>query len=120
MIFELKDGLKIGMGSDIVVHKEVELRKVTIFLLNDAKIAAERPVSTPDGYKLIVSENTLNTEILRRQIKRIGDIQGPVSEAELRSLSDDDLELIFDNAEELSLAEDMPTEGRLAAEPAAD
>lgn len=120
MKFELKDGLKVGMGSDIVVHKEVELKKVTTFMIIDAKVAAERPVLTPEGYELLVSENMLNIEILRRQIKHIGDIQGPISDKELRSLSDDDLGIIFDKAEELAKAGEMPTEGRLGAEPAAD
>lgn len=120
MKFELKDGLKVGMGDKIVTHKECEIGKVTTALLFEAREAAERPVATNEGHKLLISPTRLHIELLRRRIKRIGDINGPVTEKELKSLSDDDMEIIATKAEELDEAEDVPTDPRTAEESAAD
>ncbi|MGA5655264.1 hypothetical protein [Rahnella contaminans] len=120
MKFQLKDGLKIGMGENIVTHKECEIMKVTTALLFDAREAAERPVATNDGHKLLISPTRLQIEILRRRIKHIGEINGPISENELKSLSDDDVEIIAKHAEKLDDAEDIPTDPRTSQEPAAD
>lgn len=120
MKFELKDGLKVGMGDDAVTHKECEIKKVTTALLFEAREAAERPVSTPDGYQLIISPTRLRIEIIRRRIKRIGDINGPLDERELKSLSDDDMEIIATKAEEMDEADGVPTDPRNSREPATD
>lgn len=120
MIFQLKDGLKVGMGADIVVHKECHLLKVTTAMLFDAREAAERPVATPDGYQLVISPTRLRIELIRRRIKSIGDINGPLDERELKSLSDDDMEIIATKAEEMDDADGVPTDPRTGQESAAD
>lgn len=120
MKFDLKDGLKIGMGADVTTHKECVLGKVTTAMMLEAREAAERPVATPDGYQLVISPTRLRIELIRRRIKNIGDIQGPISEKELKSLSDDDMEIIGEKMEAMDDAEGVPTDPRAAQESAAD
>lgn len=120
MKFELKDGLTVGMGDDKVTHTEIEVKKITTALLFEAREAAEKPVRTPEGYDLIISPTRLELEIIRRRIKRIGDIQGPIQEKEFKSLSEADINLIAEKVNELDDAEGMDTAGRLGEEPTGD
>lgn len=120
MKFELQDGLKVGIGSDTVVHKSIEIGRITTALMFDAREAAERPMETPGGYQLAISPTRLHIELLRRRIKYIGDIQGPISERELKSLSDDDMEIIATRAQQLDEADEVPTDPRTHQESAAD
>lgn len=83
-------GLKIGES----VHLEAELREATVADMVDGASDAERVVATPDGYQLVASPTRTSLEVLRRQIVRIGDHQGPLSLAELKMLSAKDLELL--------------------------
>ncbi|EAR7071120.1 hypothetical protein J8N54_001645 [Salmonella enterica] len=120
MKFQLKDGLKVGLDKDAVIHKECEISKITTFMLTDARLAAERLVPTPTGYELLVSPTRVDIELLSRRIKRIGDINGPISERELKSLSEDDMVIIAKMAEQLDNAEEIPTDPRDNQESAAD
>ncbi|EHK1092687.1 hypothetical protein JFA41_003845 [Salmonella enterica subsp. enterica serovar Poona] len=114
MKFTLRHGLTVGTD----IYKDVEIIPVTTFMIQDAKEAAERPVSTPEGYKLLVSDSRTAIEMTRRRIKYIGDIQGPISEKELRRLHDDDMQLINEKCMEMDIAQDLPTDPRTVAESA--
>lgn len=114
MKFTLKHGLKIGDD----VYKDIEITPITTFIIQDSNEAAERPVKTPEGYKLLSSPARLGIEMMRRRIKYIGKIQGPITEKELRSLDDDDIQLINNKIDELDESQDLPTDPRTVAESA--
>ncbi|EBN1281153.1 hypothetical protein CA052_01235 [Salmonella enterica] len=114
MKFTLKHGLAVGTD----IYKDIEIAPLTTFIIQDSQVAAERPVPTPEGYKLLVSESRAAIEMVRRRIKYIGDIQGPISEKELRRLHDEDMRLINEKCAELDIAQDLPTDPRTVAESA--
>ncbi|SDH88577.1 phage tail assembly protein [Roseospirillum parvum] len=96
----LRDGLKVGD----TVARDVVLREVTAGDIFAATAAAERPVATPQGWQLLVSDQRLGVELLARQIARIGDRDGPLTVAELATLSGHDLGLLQRAASELDAA----------------
>ena len=81
MKFKLQDGVKIGEGSTARVLMEGEFRSLTAADLFAAQEAAEIVKVLPGGTPaLIVSNSKLGREILRRAIRRLDDIDGPISE----------------------------------------
>ena len=120
MKIKLKDGLKVGIGDDADIYHDCDICKVTTAILLEAREAAEKPVQTPDGYQLVLSPTRLHIELVRRRIKSIGDIKGPLSETELKSLSDDDMELIADVVSKMDEADGVETGPRTNQESAAD
>lgn len=97
----LQDGLTLT-GKD----GERTLRKVTLKTAAagdylDAVAESEQVKLTPEGYQLLASDTLLGAHLLRRQIVSIDDHPGPVSLAELRKLSQTDLNIL--NAAALKL-----------------
>lgn len=86
----LERGLAIGDDrfTDAVV------RETTVADVLDATEESERAVPTPDGYQMVVSPTRLGIHLLRRQIVRIGEIEGPLTLSTLRKLSTADMEAL--------------------------
>ncbi|MDA3920972.1 MAG: phage tail assembly protein [Salinisphaera sp.] len=84
--------------------KDLVMRAPTAGDLLEAQEASERPIATPDGWKLLASDSRMGMETLRRQIKRIGEDSGPMELATLKTLSAVDLNLLHSEAEALDAA----------------
>ncbi|EMA7647481.1 hypothetical protein ACK2RV_001083 [Yersinia enterocolitica] len=95
MHIQLTHGLSYGKGDEEVKQFDVELRELNAGDLIEAEQASERMVMTPKGPALLASPATMGYEMVRRSIARIGIIQGPLSMALLKTLHQDDLELLL-------------------------
>ncbi|PHM49346.1 phage tail assembly protein [Xenorhabdus miraniensis] len=98
-MFELKHGLAYGKDNDAELQFAVELRQLTAGDLIDAETASERVVVTPNGPALLSSPALMGYELLRRTIARIGKIAGPIPLVMLKTLHQDDLALIAQQAD---------------------
>jgi len=67
----------------------------------DAQEESEKLVMTPDGPALVSSPSRMGVNVLRRQVVRIGEINGPVDLTILKRLSPLDLERVQKAAEEM-------------------
>ncbi|MDC5755221.1 phage tail assembly protein [Vibrio europaeus] len=109
MSFDLEHGLPFGKGRDAEMQYDVELRELTAGDVIDARLAAERVSIIPDesGVPRPVayhSDIIMGLELLRRQVKCIGVIQGPLSMKELQRLHLEDLQLLESKASDLDQA----------------
>ncbi|BFI48117.1 hypothetical protein B7R74_17290 [Yersinia pseudotuberculosis] len=95
MLIQLKHGLSYGKGDEDVKQFDVELRELTAGDLIESEQASERVVMTEKGPALLSSPATMGYEMVRRSISRIGIIQGPLSMTLLKTLHQDDLELLL-------------------------
>jgi phage FluMu protein gp41 len=93
----LTDGLTIGEEK----HLEAELRAATAGDMIEATEESEKPVLTPDGYKILTSPTLAGIHTLRRQVVRIGTYPGPLTMGEIKKLSSRDLDLLSSQAENL-------------------
>lgn len=93
----LTKGLKI----EEEVHLEAVLREATAGDLIEATADSERLMLTPEGYQLVPSPTMVGTNVLCRQIVRIGTHNGPLTVGELGKLSAGDLKLLQQKAEQL-------------------
>lgn len=100
LTFSLHHGLKIG--EDVLM--EVVVREMTAGDILEAKEDAEKMVMTPDGPVLVTSPTRFGTELLRRQIVKIGNLSGPIALSELKKLHPADLNMIQAKADELDFA----------------
>lgn len=98
--FNLTDGLTEGSAT----HTECVLREPTAGELIDASEEAEKLVVHHFEPQLVTSPTLVGVNILRRQIVRIGDIQGPIERDMLNKLSVHDLNLIQRKAKALEHA----------------
>ncbi|WKS99793.1 phage tail assembly protein [Gallibacterium salpingitidis] len=110
--------LKTGLMYGDEPQKEVVLRELTTGDMLDAELAAERLLVDKVGNPVLVTSQVLfSYELLRRQIASIGKLQGPISLAQLRSLTPEDLALI--NAAlatvESAKAQQVTDRGRMGA-----
>jgi len=80
-IFPLRKGLKVGD----TIHKECEIREAAGADIIDGSTEAEELRLTPGGWALVSSPALAEMHILRRQIVRIGDHEGPLTLAELKT-----------------------------------
>ncbi len=117
MHFELKHGLEYGKNEEVELQFDVELRQLTAGDLIDAEAASERVVMTAKGATLLSSPSKMGYELIRRAIKRVGKINGPIPLELLKTLNQDDLELIaqhFDAQQNaaISTAEAVASKGR--------
>lgn len=113
MHFSLKHGLPFGKGEETELQFDVELRQLTAGDLIDAEAASERVVVTAKGPALLSSPSRMGFELLRRSVGRIGKIHGPLPMEMLKTLHQEDIELLLDQAE-------MQRGAALVAEKAAD
>ncbi|AXG42207.1 MULTISPECIES: phage tail assembly protein [Photorhabdus] len=97
-MFQLKHGLQYGHDDEAKKQFDVELRQLTAGDLIDAETASERVVMTEKGPMLLSSPALMGYELLRRTIARVGNINGPIPMALLKTLHQDDLELIASQA----------------------
>lgn len=87
--------LKYGVMFGEEPQTDLETRDLTTADLIEAECAAERLMTDAFGNPiLVVSQTLFNYELLRRQIKSIGKIQGPISIKMLGTLHTEDLALI--------------------------
>jgi len=116
----LKHGLKVG--TDVLL--DIELREPTAGDIVEAQEESEKLVLLPgsDGPKpqLVLSPTLVGVNVLRRQIVRIGNVQGPIDLGMMKKLHPEDLGLLNRKADELEqamLAEITPRRaGQEAAE----
>jgi phage FluMu protein gp41 len=108
LVFELKHGLTVGKGADAETHYEVELRELTTADVIDSELAAEKVVVVgANGSEKGIAYTSgviMGLELLRRQVARIGEIDGPVSMKLLRQLHPDDMKMLNDKADEMDKA----------------
>lgn len=88
--FTLEHGLKLGDDT----LKDVVMRELGTGDIFEASEAAEKLVTVEGEPQFIISPTLMTKETLRRQIKSIGNVQGPISVAELELLHPEDLNLI--------------------------
>ena len=107
----LTDGFKLG--ADILT--EAVLREPTAGDVIDAQEESEKLVQTVDGPRLVSSPTRCGTGMLRRQIVRIGNLEGPLSREDLSRLTPRDLGTLQNAAgklEDASFAEVLAERGR--------
>ncbi|MCR9657266.1 phage tail assembly protein [Vibrio parahaemolyticus] len=102
--FKLDHGLKTSEKT----HFEVELRELTAGDIIEAEEDAEKLVNagtaTAPNYVLVRSDIKASMAILCRQIARIGDIQGPMEQRDLKKLHPEDLFMIQQHADAMDKA----------------
>ncbi|SQI34936.1 Mu-like prophage FluMu protein gp41 [Leminorella richardii] len=107
----LTTGLKVGEE----YHREVDIQELTAQHMIDADAASERVVESRNGPVLVKSPSRMTYELMRRAVKRIGPINGPISITELGKLTVEDLsalESAIFNHQEQSLSSAVEREGR--------
>jgi phage FluMu protein gp41 len=102
--FSLKHGLPFGKGADAVMQYDVTLRELSVGDILSANEESEKVVPTPDGYTLVVSPTLVGVHTMRRQVLKVGCIQGPLSVADMGRLHPDDLALLNSKASDLDSA----------------
>lgn len=95
--FKLDKGIKIGE----VTHKDVELAELTIGEVLKAEQFAEEYRIIDNAPVVISSPSKLGMEMLRLQIKKLGDLSMPLSYEEFSLLSRTDLMIIQQEARKL-------------------
>ncbi len=118
--FSLHDGMPFGKGEEQELLKDVVVRELTAGDLIDARMESERVIQTGEGPRLVSSPELLALHCLRRQIVSIGKVKGPMSLANLRTLSLVDLREIESQADTLEaavLAERLGQRGRADTAP---
>lgn len=100
---KLKDGIT---GKDTKTGHETKHVDAVLHTLNageiiDANRDAERLFVTPDGPIAVVSPSEAMRQMLRRHIKKLGEIPGPLDEETFNQLSDADLKLLDKHAKKL-------------------
>ncbi len=101
---EVNVDLEIGLEIGEKIHKKAVIRELTAGDIFDAQSEAERVVNTPEGPQLVASPSAVGIHTLRRQIARIGNVEGPLSLAEMRKLHPADLELLHEECSKLDQA----------------
>jgi phage FluMu protein gp41 len=98
MQIKLKDGLLVG--DERITG--LTLRKITTGDLLDSEVAAEQVKLTVQGHQLIASSAVMSAELYRRSVAKIGDLDGPLSMGQLKSLSIVDYDLLRKKYNELN------------------
>lgn len=96
----LIDGYKVG---DELLTDAV-LRDVCSGDIINAQEESEKLVMTATGPELVPSPALVGVNILRRQIVRIGNVDGPISLKEMKKLTPTDLNLLQGKADEMDAA----------------
>ena len=119
----LKTGLPFGKDEQRTFERDVELQFLTTAQLLDAEEASEKVVFDLQGQPTLTgSPFRFGLEVTRRRIKRIGQINGPLSRELLGQLTPEDYEAIntairaMDTAHAKSIqAGEMAERGRVQA-----
>lgn len=123
MQLTLKTGLPYGDGEQRTFERDVELQHLTTAQLLDAEEVSEKVVYTLEGRpQLTTSPFRFGLEVTRRRIKRIGQLNGPLSRELLGKLTPADYEAINQAIREMDAAAassvqttEMAERGRLSA-----
>lgn len=118
MEFDLIHGLAFGKGDEAELQYRVELRELTAGDIIEAEEASEKLMMGPNGPVLVSSPARMGFELLRRQVARVGKLQG-LSLAQLKSLHPDDLERLNAQvaARDTLLAREIADRGRADGAP---
>ena len=112
---ELEDGLELEKDGP---QKRAILRELTVGDIVDANTEAERFVQDTNGDpQLAISPTLADVHSLRRQIKSIGSIDGPLTLGMMRKLSATDMALLMQASEEMGEAVAMRLQARGRDEP---
>ncbi len=100
MTIQLKHGFVTGKGTeDEACHISVTLRELTSQDVIESQLAAERVVVSENGKAVAYcSEVLMGLEMLRRQIREVGSIPGPLSIKQLYAFHPEDLEMLTTKA----------------------
>lgn len=98
--FALKKGLDVGG----LTHTNCVLREPTAGDVIDASEESEKVVLVGLEPQLVTSPTLVGINTLRRQIVRIGEVNGPLEREMFGKLSPEDLNLIQQQAEQLEQA----------------
>ncbi|MDF7670237.1 phage tail assembly protein [Orbaceae bacterium ESL0721] len=93
MQLTLKTGFMVGDEK----ITSLTLRKLTTGDLLDCEAAAEQLKVTPQGLKLVPSPAVMTAELYRRAVLKMGELDGPLSIKQLKSLSLEDYELLIES-----------------------
>lgn len=115
--FKLKHGL--NLGKELLVDVTIK-DHLTGGELRAASESSEvlHVMTLPSGEQepvLIISPSRMASETMRRQILSIGDVNGPISMAELDRLHEDDIALIQEacnTAQKLKMKKELEQRGR--------
>jgi phage FluMu protein gp41 len=110
--FQLQDGYLVGEKKLL----DVELREVTAGDIVEAQADSEKLVHTSEGWQFVLSPSAVGINVLRRQIVRIGDVDGPLSVKDICRLSARDLERLQSEADALEQAALAATASQGAAQ----
>lgn len=105
---DLLDGLPFGEGREY----RVTFRELSAKDSIDAEMEAERVAETRNGPVLIASPALRGIALLRRQIATVGEMEGPLSVAQIGQLSERDLSRLMAAVSLL----DSALAGKLAAD----
>lgn len=111
----LANGLKIGEKGKEKTHKVAVIREATAGDMIEATEESERLALTPEGNYILVSSPTLvGINVLRRQIVKLGEYDGPLTLSEMKLLSSVDINLLQGKAQQLDNAgaEEIAKRGR--------
>lgn len=98
---ELQKGIKVGE----VIHREAVVREATLGDVAEGTAEGERLVLLEDGTRALVSSPAMTGfHILRRQVVRIGPLEGPIPHEVMKNLSDTDAEILQNAANDLTRA----------------
>jgi phage FluMu protein gp41 len=103
-VAELKVTLKRGLKFGDVAQLDAVLREGAAGDVIDAAEESEKLVATPDGYQLVQSPTLVGVHMLRRQVVRIGEIEGPLTLKQLKMLDPADLSELQRAAQSLDAA----------------
>ncbi|EAB1947897.1 phage tail assembly protein [Salmonella enterica] len=116
--FRLLDGLPFGQGDEMEMQYDITFRELTAGDIIDAQLASERVVETRQGPQLVSSPSQMGLEMLRRQIAKVGVINGPLTLLLLKKLSQRDfhrVSLATDLRDMAKAAGMTPDRGRVVA-----
>jgi Mu-like prophage FluMu protein gp41 len=116
--FSLIKGLAYGVGAEKEMQYVVSFRELTAGDLIDAQVASEKVVMTKEGPVLVSSPALMGVEMLRRQIAKVGCINGPLSLTQLKALDPEDFQRlsIATDVRDIALAASMSNDrGRVVA-----
>lgn len=110
---QLEKGITVGDKT----HRLAVLKEHDAGMVIDATSESEKVVVVGGQPHLVASPNLVGIEVLRRQIVKIGDINGPIEIEQMRLLSSDDLSRLQDAADRLEFASMcvLEAEGKLGS-----